>query len=608
MLRTLKYYLGLCGRRTTKPRRRNTTPRIESLESRWVPSTISGTVFNDVNNTGTLVPGEQGIAGDTIELHSAAGPLINSTTTDANGNYSFSTDSTINTQPTTQEVDATFADRVTNWSATQSVAQFDPSLGTLTGVDVISNAALTSAIKVQSLDSAPSHVTGHVSGEVTLTLANVTPLVTDIAADEAVDLGAYDNAAPFAGAAAHDFGPKTGTNSASLSLSAANTDLSAFVGTGQLTLTENAVATSSATGAGNLLSQINSTASGGVKVVYHYTPSNALKPGQYTVVEPQTPPGYFDGLNTADNIHPLPPSPQNIIPVTLNAQGDSTTNNFGKLKPSSLSGSVYVDNDNNGVRETGLAGIGGEPGVGGVTINLNGTDDRGNAINRSAVTAADGSYGFDSLRPGTYALTEPQQPSGYLAGMDSIGSQGGTVGANAFTNINLPPGVDGVNNNFGEIQPSQIGGFVYFDQNNNGVKDAGEQGIANVTVYLSGMNAQGTRVNQAVQTNPDGSYNFGVLYPGSYILSDQQPAGYLPGQVTLGNLGGTQDPSHLFVTLGANATGTDYNFGNVLPTPPPPPPPPNPAPPPTVIAALQSPQGPLTKRMFTGGDWTRWTW
>jgi hypothetical protein len=175
---------------------------IELLENRLVPSTISGTVFDDLNNTGILVAGEQGIPGSSVQLYNAAGTLINSTTTDANGNYSFSTDNTINAAPTTQEVDAVFATQTTNWSSSQAVAQFNPALGTLTGVDIISNAVLTSDIKVQSLDSAPSTATGQVSGEITLNVpgTNIGPIVTDIATDESIDLPAYDGAPLFQGA------------------------------------------------------------------------------------------------------------------------------------------------------------------------------------------------------------------------------------------------------------------------------------------------------------------------------------------------------------------------------------------------------------------------
>jgi hypothetical protein len=51
---------------------------------------ISGTVFNDPDGNGVRETGEAGIPGVTIELHDAAsGAFINSTMTDANGEYDF---------------------------------------------------------------------------------------------------------------------------------------------------------------------------------------------------------------------------------------------------------------------------------------------------------------------------------------------------------------------------------------------------------------------------------------------------------------------------------------------------------------------------------------
>jgi len=53
-------------------------------------ASISGTVFNDTNGNGTLNPGETGIAGVTVTLDAGADNTVDATTTtDINGNYSF---------------------------------------------------------------------------------------------------------------------------------------------------------------------------------------------------------------------------------------------------------------------------------------------------------------------------------------------------------------------------------------------------------------------------------------------------------------------------------------------------------------------------------------
>src|SRR5262245_5453862 len=86
---------------------------------------------------------------------------------------------------------------------------------------------------------------------------------------------------------------------------------------------------------------------------------------------------------------------------------------------SSLSGYVYEDVNFNGMKD-------GEPGIAGVEITLEGTDDQGNPVLMTVVTNDDGFYSFTNLRPGTYSIHETQ-PNGYDDGMDSIGTQGGQV-------------------------------------------------------------------------------------------------------------------------------------------------------------------------------------
>jgi hypothetical protein len=58
-------------------------------------------------------------------------------------------------------------------------------------------------------------------------------------------------------------------------------------------------------------------------------------------------------------------------------------------------------------------------------------DDRGNSVSQSAVTAADGSYAFIHLRPGTYTIEETQ-PAGYDDGLESLGE---------VTDLGLPTAV-----------------------------------------------------------------------------------------------------------------------------------------------------------------------
>ncbi len=66
------------------------------------------------------------------------------------------------------------------------------------------------------------------------------------------------------------------------------------------------------------------------------------------------------------------------IHVAANSNG--TNYNFGELPPSSLSGFVYDDANNNGVKEAS------DLPISGVTVTLTGTDDLGAAVNIIKVT------------------------------------------------------------------------------------------------------------------------------------------------------------------------------------------------------------------------------
>jgi hypothetical protein len=118
-----------------------------------------------------------------------------------------------------------------------------------------------------------------------------------------------------------------------------------------------------------------------------------------------------------------------------------------------------------------------------------------------------------------------------------------------------------VNLNVTESAPSSIAGSVYRDVNNNGRRDAGERGIANVRVRLEGVD---NTVARSVLTAGDGSYKFTNVLQGTYRIKEVQPEYILDGIDSLGNSGGTKgnDVFTLAVPIGGiQATG--YTFGEL---------------------------------------------
>jgi hypothetical protein len=127
----------------------------------------------------------------------------------------------------------------------------------------------------------------------------------------------------------------------------------------------------------------------------------------------------------------------------VRASGDQ--GNPPPVEPSSLSGFVYNDRNQNGVFDLG------DSGITGVRITLNGINDLGQNVVLAAITDGQGFYQFTGLRPGVYSLLE-DQPAEYEDRDDNIGTQGGLVANDLFYEIYLAAGVNGENNNFGEFR------------------------------------------------------------------------------------------------------------------------------------------------------------
>jgi SdrD B-like domain len=240
--------------------------------------------------------------------------------------------------------------------------------------------------------------------------------------------------------------------------------------------------------------------------------------------------------------------------------------------PTGIGGFVYVDANNNGIKDSG------EPPIPGTTVTLTGTNDLGATITPIVTTTnSAGAYSFNNLLPGTYTVTETQ-PAGYLQGTNAVGTVNGTVvgqlgpGVDVISNIVLlTAGNDGVNYNFGDLLPADIGGFVYVDVNHNGVKNIGEPPIPGTTITLTGTNDLGAITPIVTTTDSTGAYSFDNLRPGTYIVTETQPAGYLQGTNAVGTINGTvvgqlgpgvDVISH--VVLAQGNAGVNYNFGEIL--------------------------------------------
>jgi len=225
-----------------------------------------------------------------------------------------------------------------------------------------------------------------------------------------------------------------------------------------------------------------------------------------------------------------------------------------------LSGFVYHDANNDGVKDPG------ESGIAGVTITLTGTDHLGNPVEESTTTDEDGFYEFQGLRPGIYTLTETQ-PTGYLDGKETSGTPWpGTVDntqvSQTISDIEIPVGIPsttGEDYNFGEVLSWAIGDRVWLDENGDGIQDAGEDGIANVVVEL--VDGDGVVVATTV-TDTEGNYLFTGGIPGTYTVridTTSMPAG-LAANPTYDE-DGVGTPHASVVTIAQGDTHLTADFG-----------------------------------------------
>ena len=195
----------------------------------------------------------------------------------------------------------------------------------------------------------------------------------------------------------------------------------------------------------------------------------------------------------------------------------------------SLGDYVFEDLNYNGIQDAN------DPAVPGVTVQLfedadqNGVPD-GAAV-ASATTNANGLYNFQNVCPGDYIIQFGTK-TGYqrtvrnnTASKDPNDSDADPTNGRTGT-ITLAPGENDPTNDAGYYQPASLGDFVWEDLDGDGIQDAGEPGIPNVTVTL--LDGSGNPTGQTTTTLANGSYSFTGLIPGNYIVDFSTPTGYTP--------------------------------------------------------------------------------
>ena len=223
--------------------------------------------------------------------------------------------------------------------------------------------------------------------------------------------------------------------------------------------------------------------------------------------------------------------------------------NFGYISDNSISGTVYRDDNRSGALNSGESGYPEQ------TVQLL---DKDGTVIATTKTDANGMYSFDKLPDGTYSVKVVKD--GALADTEQTGDPDSTL-----DNASEPITLDEANPtkkdvDFGYVPDYFIKGTIYRDGNRSGALDTDEKLYEGVTVQL--RDADGTVV-ATTTTDADGAYSFDKLPAGTYTVTVVQD-GPIAGLEQTGDPDATKDNASEPITLNSdNPSTTDVNFGYV---------------------------------------------
>jgi protocatechuate 3,4-dioxygenase beta subunit len=200
---------------------------------------------------------------------------------------------------------------------------------------------------------------------------------------------------------------------------------------------------------------------------------------------------------------------------------------YAQPTTASVGNYVWFDTNKDGIQD------GNEVGLSGVTVTL--YDAGGNPVG-TTVTDADGFYQFTDVTPGTYSVgfTSPVgmvlSPNNGGAFDPSNSDANPATGKTTPFVVNAGDKITTIDAGFTpqDSLKGSLGDKVWYDLNQNGLQDAGEPGVAGVTVNL--YDPTGLTLIATTTTDAFGNYIFNNLNAGGYVVGFD-PASLPPGFV-----------------------------------------------------------------------------
>ena len=242
-------------------------------------------------------------------------------------------------------------------------------------------------------------------------------------------------------------------------------------------------------------------------------------------------------------------------PITLDEKNPTKGDvDFGYVPNNTIKGTVYRDDN----RDKTINGD--EPGLERVSVQL--LDEDGKVL-QTLDTDADGNYAFQHLPDGKYTVKVVRSSS--IKDYDQTEDPDATVDDTSAPYTMGPDHSLQENVNFGYVPDYSIAGRVYRDADKSGSYTDGEETFSGVTVDL--LDKDGNVVGTTT-TDADGTYSFSKLPAGTYRVK-VHPDGDLAGLDQTEDPDGIADSMSGAITIGFdNPTVTGVNFGYVAPDAP----------------------------------------
>ncbi|MDD3717767.1 MAG: SdrD B-like domain-containing protein [Actinomycetota bacterium] len=208
-----------------------------------------------------------------------------------------------------------------------------------------------------------------------------------------------------------------------------------------------------------------------------------LEPGTYTLVETEKE-GYFYC------------TPVNVT-VVLSA-GEGAVVNFGNCPYGRVEGLKFDDLDGDGSFDPG------EPTLAGIEVTLEGLGDI--AFLATTVTGEDGTFVFNDLKPGQYAVSE-KVPPGYYATRPIL------------VEVTVGPG-ESISVIFSNTLYGKIIANKWLDDGDLLLDKEKDKPKAGMPLRLTGKTLSGELVSIDAETEEDGSYAFLLLEAGEYNVTE----------------------------------------------------------------------------------------